>query len=316
MTPRSISFVTPAFNERQSLPELFAELHAFAKTLTIPYEIVVVDDGSTDGSQAYLREQALTDARLHPIILRRNMGKASALQVGFQRARGEVIVTLDADLQNDPAEIPKLLEKIAAGADVVNGWKFDRPDNLEKRLPSKFFNAITRKVSGLQLHDFNSAIKAYTRTAAQSLVLYGELHRYIPILAHTQGFSVVEVPTHTRVRKYGETKYRGARYLRGFLDLLTVLFLTKYNRRPLHLFGGIGASMTFLGSVILLYLVGVKVFTGAAIGTRPLLTFGIFFALVGLQLIFTGLLAELLVRSVDRDSVPVRDEWNGDGELV
>lgn len=317
MTQRSVSFVCPAYNERESLPELIRELHELGKSLGVPYEILIVDDGSTDGTRSLLHDIAGTDRVVHPVILRRNSGKATALYAGFQRARGELIVTLDADLQNDPGEVPKLLAAMAEqDVDIVTGWKFDRPDSLEKRIPSKLFNFVTRKLSGLQLHDFNSGIKLYTREAAQALELYGELHRYIPILAASQGFRMAEVQTHTRERKYGETKYRGKRYFRGFFDLLTVFFLTKYNRRPLHLFGGIGLTVGGIGTVLLVYLALIKIVGNQAIGTRPMLTFAIFFTLVGLQLVVTGLLAELLVRGLAHRQPPIRSEWNGDGPLT
>ncbi|MFA6587743.1 MAG: glycosyltransferase family 2 protein [Patescibacteria group bacterium] len=316
MKTSSISFIAPAFNEKDSLPELISELHQAGKNLNIPYEIIIVDDGSTDGSFDYLKLKTKEDKKLHVICHRRNLGKAAALHSAFQQAKGEIFITLDSDLQNDPNEIPKMLEKMAEGYDVVSGWKFDRPDNLEKRLPSKFFNFITRKLSGLKLHDFNSAIKIYIREAAKSLKLYGELHRYIPVLLNSQGFKIAEIPTHTRPRKYGETKYKGKRYLRGMLDLITVLFLTKYNRRPLHLFGGLGISLSFMGLIILIYLAILRLFFHQSIGTRPLLIFGIFIALVGVQLVFTGLLAELLVRSSDHDNLPIRAEWNGNEPLV
>jgi glycosyltransferase involved in cell wall biosynthesis len=317
MTQRSVSFVCPAYNERESLPELIRELHVVGKSLGVPYEILIVDDGSTDGTSTYLKDTAGNDRTVHAVILRQNSGKATALYAGFQRARGERIVTLDADLQNDPGEVPKLLAAMAEqNVDIVTGWKFDRPDSLEKRLPSKFFNFVTRRLSGLPIHDFNSGIKLYTREAAQALELYGELHRYIPILAASQGYRTAEVQTHTRERKYGETKYRGKRYFRGFFDLLTVFFLTKYNRRPLHLFGGIGLSIGGIGTVLLVYLALVKLIGHQAIGTRPMLTFAIFFTLVGLQLVVTGLLAELLVRGMTHRQPPIRSEWNGDGPLT
>lgn len=312
----SISFVAPAFNEKQSLAELIAELHQVGAKLNIPYEIIIVDDGSNDGSLEFLKNQAREDRKLHVISYRKKLGKATALYSAFQKARGEIIVTVDADLQNDPAEIPKMLAKLDEGYDVVSGWKLDRPDNLEKRLASKFFNFVTRKLSGLQLHDFNSAIKVYTQESARSLKLYGELHRYIPVLLSNQGFKITEVPTHTRQRKYGETKYKGKRYLRGLLDLLTVLFLTRYDRRPLHLFGGLGLFLGFVGTIILIYLAVLHFGFNQSIGTRPLLMFGIFTALVGLQLVFTGLLAELLVRSENHNNLPIRAEWNGDEPLV
>jgi glycosyltransferase involved in cell wall biosynthesis len=315
MEYQSFSFVAPAFNERQSLPELIAELHSVGKQLAKPYEILVVDDGSTDGTYAFLDAAAKSDPQLHPVILRRNFGKAAALAAAFRRSRGDVIVTVDADLQNDPAEIPKLIAKLNEGFDLVNGWKFDRPDSLEKRAPSRLFNTVTRFFTGVRLHDFNSAIKAYTRECAQHIELYGELHRYIPVLAASAGFRITEMQTHTRVRKYGETKYKGKRYFRGFFDLLTILVLTKYGRRPLHLFGGLGITLSIVGLGILLYLSIVHVFFHKAIGTRPLLTFGIFFALAGLQLTFTGFLAELLVRSSNHTDVPIRAEWNGNGDL-
>lgn len=317
MMNNSVTFVCPAYNERESLAELIRELHALGTSLAVPYEILIVDDGSTDGTRAYLEAGASADSRLHPVVLRRNSGKATALFAGFQRARGERIITLDADLQNDPTEVPKLLAIMhERRVDIVTGWKFDRPDGLEKRLPSRFFNFVTRKLSGLHLHDFNSGIKLYTREAAQSLELYGELHRYIPLLAASAGFSISEVQTHTRERKYGQTKYRGKRYFRGFFDLLTVIFLTKYNRRPLHLFGGIGLTIGGVGTILLVYLALLKVIGNQAIGTRPLLTFAIFFTLVGLQLVVTGLLAELLVRGTAHRQPPIRSEWNGDGPLV
>ena len=317
MTQCSVSFVCPAYNERESLPELIRELDELGKSLRVPYEILIVDDGSTDGTRSFLQEIAERDQAVHPVILRRNSGKATALYAGFQRARGELIVTLDADLQNDPSEVPKLLSALQEqDVDIVTGWKFDRPDSLEKRLPSKLFNVVTRKLSGLQLHDFNSGIKLYTREAAQALELYGELHRYIPILASSQGFQIAEVQTHTRERKYGETKYRGKRYFRGFFDLLTVFFLTKYNRRPLHLFGGIGLTVGGIGTVLLVYLAFVKLVEHQPIGTRPMLTFAIFFTLVGLQLVVTGLLAELLVRGMTHRQPSIRSEWNGNGPLA
>jgi len=312
----SISFVAPAYNERESLPELIAELHDVGKTLGLPYEIIIVDDGSRDGTANFLETTAVADARLHPIILHRNLGKASALATAFQRARGAAIVTLDADLQNDPNEIPKLLEQLGPAADIVSGWKFDRPDGLEKRAASRLFNSVTRWVTGLPLHDFNSGIKAYTREAAQRLELSGELHRYIPVLADSLGYRITEVQTHTRPRKYGETKYKGKRYVRGFFDLLTVVFLTKYVRRPLHFFGGLGLTLGLVGGAMLVYLAVIRLFGGQPIGTRPLLTFGIFFVLVGLQLVMTGLLAELLTRAVGQKFPPIRAEWNGHGDLA
>ncbi len=315
MQKRTLSFVCPAFNERESLPELITELEALGTLLQVPYEIVIVDDGSTDGTANFLAERSLITPHLYGISLRKNYGKATALYVGFQQARGEVVVTLDADLQNDPNEVPKLLAELG-NFDIVSGWKFDRPDVFEKTFASRIFNGITRRVSGLPLHDFNSGIKAYTREAAQSLVLYGELHRYIPVLANAQGFSITEVKTHTRERKYGETKYRSKRYARGFFDLFTVLFLTKYARRPLHFFGSFGTILSVVGIGILLYLTGVKVFAHQAIGSRPLLTFGVLFTLVGIQLFFTGLLAELLVRTNSPRLLPIRHEWRRDGPLT
>lgn len=317
MKPRSISFVAPAYNEKASLPELIAELHVVGKQLGLAYEILIVDDGSTDGSAMWLAEHARTDGKVRSIVLRRNMGKATALMAGFQRARADVVLTLDADLQNDPNETPKLLERLAVGdVDIVSGWKFDRPDHLEKRLPSRLFNFVTSHFTNLTLHDFNSGIKLYTRTAAQALDLYGELHRYIPVLAHQLGFTIAEVQTHTRERKYGETKYKARRYLRGFFDLITVLFLTKYSRRPLHFFGGLGILIGSLGSLAVLYLIGIKIFTQQPIGTRPLLTFGVFAILVGLQLTVTGLLAELFVRQAGTRQLPIRDEWNAEIPLT
>jgi glycosyltransferase involved in cell wall biosynthesis len=303
-----ISVVVPVLDEIESLPTLYRELSEVLETLGRPYELVFVDDGSRDGSFQTLEKLHRSDDRVRVIQLRRNFGKAAALAVGFRASRGDVVVTLDADLQDSPSELPRLLQRLEEGYDLVSGWKQDRQDPLSKTLPSRLFNGVTAWLTGLPLRDFNSGFKAYRREVVEELRLYGELHRFIPALAAWRGFRVDEVPVHHRPRRFGRSKYGSARFWRGSLDLLTVLFLTRYTRRPLHLFGGLGLLAWAGGGVVNLYLVGLWLAGVRPIGNRPLLAFGILSMVVGLQFFCLGLLSELVLsyqtaRSADDASV-------------
>ena len=288
-----LSVVVPAHNEERSLPSLMAELTAALAALGRPWEIVVVDDGSTDGTFAVLTRLRAEQPALRILRMRRKFGKAAALAAGFEHARGDVIVTLDGDGQDDPAEIPRLVAKLDEGFDLVSGWKARRHDPLVRRLLSRVYNVVTGWVSGVRLHDMNCGLKAYRGDVARGLRLYGELHRFIPVLAHYEGYSVAEVAVNHRPREHGRSRYGPERYLRGFFDLLTVTFMGRYRYRPLHLFGGLGLLLGTVGFVLLAYLTVVKL-TGEAIGHRPLLTLGVLLLVVGLQLFSLGLLGELV----------------------
>jgi len=288
-----VSVVVPLLNEEGSLEELYREIAVALEPREEPFEVVFVDDGSTDGSMSVL-------SRLHDelpnvvvIHLRRNFGKAAALQAGFREARGEVIVTIDADLQDDPAEIPQLLAKLDEGFDLVSGWKTRRNDPFLRRAFSRVFNWATGVISGVRLHDVNCGLKAYRAEVLQDMRLYGELHRFIPVLASYQGYRIAEVSVNHRARQHGSSRYGPERYLRGFFDLLSVTFMGRYRYRPLHLFGGIGLLMGAVGFVILTYLTTIW-FWGEGIGTRPLLTLGVLLMVVGIQFISLGLISELI----------------------
>jgi glycosyltransferase involved in cell wall biosynthesis len=303
-----VSVVVPVLDEVESLPTLYHELSEVLEKLGRKYELVFVDDGSRDGSFQVLEKLHRSDDRVRVVQLRRNFGKAAALAVGFRASRGDVIVTLDADLQDCPSELPRLLQRLEDGHDLVSGWKQDRQDPLSKTLPSRLFNRVTAWLTGLPLRDFNCGFKAYRREVVEELRLYGELHRFIPALAAWRGFRVDEVPVHHRPRRFGRSKYGSARFWRGSLDLLTVLFLTRYTRRPLHLFGGLGLLAWAGGGIVNLYLVGLWLAGVRPIGNRPLLAFGILSMVVGLQFFCLGLLSELVLsyqtaRSADDASI-------------
>jgi glycosyltransferase involved in cell wall biosynthesis len=288
-----ISVVVPVHDEERSVEPLYEELRSALEPLGRAWEAVFVDDGSADGSFAALTRLHATAPNVVVVRLRRNFGKAAALAAGFRHASGDVAVTIDADLQDDPAEIPRLLAKLDEGFDLVSGWKAQRRDPLRRRILSRVFNAVTGRVSGLRLHDMNCGLKAYRAEVVKDLVLYGELHRYIPVLAHYRGFRVAELPVNHRPRPHGRSRYGLERYLRGFLDLLTVTFMGRYRHRPLHLFGGLGFVLGALGTVILVYLTVLKAL-GHAIGQRPLLTLGVLLVVVGLQFFSLGLLSEMV----------------------
>ena len=306
-----LSVVVPVYNEAESLPTLAAEIRQALEAAGLTFEVWLVDDGSDDGSWAVIERLHCQDARFAGLRFRRNYGKSAALAVGFDRARGQWVATLDGDLQDDPAELPAMVARLAAGADVVSGWKRKRNDPWEKRIPSKFFNRVTSVLSGIPLHDFNSGIKAYRCEVVKSVRVYGELHRYIPLLAQWEGYTQIEeqVVNH-RPRVHGATKFGLERYLRGFLDLISVLYLTRFARRPMTFFGGLGTLGFLSGFAMLAYLTVRKLAFGEAIGGRPLLLFGVLLILLGAQSFLAGLLGEMIVRpEMERlDRYDVRDE--------
>ena len=288
-----ISVVVPVHNEERSVALLLDELDSALQPLDTPWEAVFVDDGSTDGSYAALTRLHAARDNVTVVRLRRNFGKAAALAAGFAQARGDVIVTIDGDLQDDPAEIPRLLVKLEEGFDLVSGWKSRRRDPLRRRVLSRLFNAVAGWISGVRLHDINCGLKAYRADVVRGLRLYGELHRFIPVLAHHRGYRIAELPVNHRSREHGRSRYGLERYLRGFLDLLTVSFIGRYRQRPLHLFGGLGLLLGLLGTAILVYLTVVKAL-GHAIGNRPLLTLGVLLVVVGMQFFSLGLISEMI----------------------
>ena len=298
MVNKSLSVVIPVFNEADSLPELFTALISGVegcRDLGIDsYDIWFVSDGSTDRSEEIIKELIKKDSGVRLISLRRNLGKAAALQAGFRYAEGDIVVTMDSDLQDDPKEIRDMIIKLEEGYDMVSGWKVNRQDPAEKTLPSKLFNKVTAAASGIKLHDFNSGFKAYRKEVIKSIDIYGELHRYIPILADRKGFHITEIPITNYKRKYGKSKYGVERYLRGLFDSLTTSFLSRFYSRPMHFFGRLGLIMLLIGIVICLYL-AVIWFMGYGIGDRPLLILGILLVILGVQSISTGFIGDLIV---------------------
>lgn len=295
---KMLSIVIPVLNEEKTIKPLFERITVvMAGEKVTNYEVIFIDDGSCDKSWAVI-EKLFNNypERVKGIRFRKNFGKSTALSAGFQEACGGIVVTLDADLQDDPNEIPKLIEKIEEGFDLVSGWKQDRQDSPVKTLPSKIFNKITALISGIKLNDFNCGLKAYRREVTETIKVYGELHRYIPVLAHEKGFLVGEVPVRHHKRSYGVSKYGFERYARGFLDLLTVLTITRYLQRPGHLFGGMGIVSGLFGGGALSYLIVLWFLGYRPIGNRPLLLFGIMAVILSVQLVSFGLLAEISIQ--------------------
>lgn len=300
-----ISIVIPAFNEEESLPELVKEISECMQDKI--HEIIIIDDGSTDNTWERI-SQLSSDFPVTGLRFSSNIGKAAALAAGFNESRGEFIATLDADLQDDPLEIHGIIDlMIEEGFDLVSGWKKDRKDPLGKTVPSKFFNFTVRLATGVKLHDFNCGLKVYRRKVIENLELYGEMHRYTPVLAAQQGFSIGEKTVNHRQRKYGQTKYGLARFFRGYSDLLTVLFLHRYSYRPLHFFGGIGTVLALIGLGISAYLTVVW-FGGESIGRRPLLLLGVLLLVVGFQFISLGLLGEMLLKLSRKKSFDILEK--------
>lgn len=298
-----LSVVIPLYNEEESLRELHEQLKAALARVSGNYELIFVDDGSTDNSFKVLREMRQRNNRVKAVRFNRNYGKSAALAVGFQKAQGEFVITMDADLQDDPAEIGNLIRELKGGLDVVSGWKKKRKDPISKTLPSKFFNFVTAKVTGINIHDFNCGLKGYRSDVIKNVHVYGELHRYIPALAHWQGFKVGETVVHHRPRRFGKTKFGMTRFTRGFLDLLTVIFTTRYVSRPLHLFGGWGILSSMIGSAIFLWLTYEKFYNNEPLSNRPLFLVSLIMIIVGVQFVSMGLLGELITRNqqMERD---------------
>lgn len=291
-----MSVVVPVYDERDSLRPLSEELLPVVRGLGVPVEVIFVDDGSRDGSGEILADLAAEEPEITVVRLRRNFGKAAALMAGFRQATGDAIVTLDADLQDDPTEIPRLLQGLEDGADLVSGWKERRRDPWSKRAASKVFNGVTTKMAGLDMHDLNCGFKAYRSAVVRNLGLTGDLYRYIPVLAANEGFRVTEMAVNHRARKFGRSKYGLERYVRGFLDLLTIMFIGRYRHRPMHLFGGLGLIVTLGGLGISIYMAVLRV-TGHGIGGRPLLLLGVLMIVVGVQLFTIGLVSEMIQRN-------------------
>lgn len=296
MTPR-LSFVIPFMNEQDTLRELADRIDQAATSCLAPgqsYELIFVDDGSTDGSVRVVEELLKERSNVQFLELQGNFGKSAALAAGFAVASGDIVFTLDADLQDDPKEIPRFLQKLDEGYDLVSGYKEKRHDPITKVLPSRVFNGMVRRLTGIKLHDVNCGFKAYRAVVLKNLRLYGEMHRFVPVLAHWKRFKIAEIVVEHHARKFGYSKFGGGRFFRGLMDLLTVFFLLKYERRPAHFFGGVGAIILLGGIGICGYLTLLKLL-GNDIGHRPLLMLGVLLVVVGVQVLATGLIAELIV---------------------
>lgn len=300
--------VIPLFNEEESLRELHQQLRTTLSRMNVRYELMFVDDGSTDKSFQVLRDLKRIDRHIRIIRFRRNHGKSAALSVAFEKAQGNVVITMDADLQDDPAEIPALRRRLDEGYDLVSGWKKVRRDPLSKTIPSRLFNFVTSLLTGIRIHDFNCGLKAYRREVVKTIKVYGELHRYLPVLAHWEGFRVGEIVVQHRARKYGKTKFGIGRFWKGLLDLLTVIFTTRYFRRPLHLFGLWGLVAVVVGAVIDAWLVILWLQGLTALGNRPLFLAGILLMVIGVQFLSIGLLGEMITKSrTSHEEYPIRD---------
>ena len=293
-----LSVVVPVLNEEESLPLLYQRLSEVLTENNYQYEIIIIDDGSTDGSFDILQSLQAGDERLRVVQFRRNYGQTAAFAAGFDRARGDVVITIDADLQNDPADIPALLVKMAEGYDVVSGWRVDRQDRfLDRRLPSIVANRMISWTTGVHIHDYGCSLKAYRRQVLDDVQLYGELHRFLPALAHGAGARVAEIPVSHHPRRFGQAKYGLSRTVKVFLDILAVRFLMSYSTRPIHIFGLLGLFSFAVGIVVLAYLAVVRLFLLQPIADRPLTLLGILLTMLGVQLVTSGLLAELVVRT-------------------
>ncbi len=293
-----VSVVVPVRDEVESLPLLLAAIATSVSASNFSYEIICVDDGSTDGSAEFLKSQALIRSDLKSVLLRRNYGQSAAMAAGFNYAIGKVIVTLDADLQNDPADIPLLLAKLAEGYDLVSGWRHQRQDALVSRLiPSQVANWLISKVTEVKLHDYGCSLKAYRSEVVADMNLYGELHRFLPALAYIEGARITEIPVGHHARRFGRSKYGIWRTFRVMMDLLTIYFMKKFLTRPMHVFGLLGLGSIVTGMLLGIYLSFIKLALGESIGSRPLLILAVLLLVTGMQLFCFGLLAELLMRT-------------------
>jgi glycosyltransferase involved in cell wall biosynthesis len=304
-----ISIIVPLYNEEESLPELAAWIDRVMKANNFSYEVIMVDDGSKDKSWSVIERLGSENPNIKGIKFRKNCGKSAALNTGFTHAQGDVVITMDADLQDSPDEVPELYKMITVdGFDLVSGWKKKRYDPITKTVPTKLYNAATRAVTGIYLHDFNCGLKAYKKEVVKSVEVYGEMHRYIPVLAKRAGFSKIgEKVVEHRARQFGVTKFGMERFLFGFLDLLSVSFMTRFAKRPMHLFGGLGVLSFFIGFWLLVYLAVMKfAFEQYKMTERPLFYFALLSIVVGVQLFLAGFLAELVSRSsADRNDYEV-----------
>lgn len=303
-TPPELSVVVPLLDEEESLPELYERIRE-ALDGRIGYEVIMVDDGSEDGSWEVIRDLAGRFEEVRGVRLQRNYGKSTALQTGFDESRGRYVVTMDADLQDDPREIPEMVARLEEGCELVSGWKKKRHDPLSKTIPSRFFNKVTAWVTGIGLHDFNCGLKAYRREVVEHLHLYGELHRYIPFLAKLEGFNRIdEQVVRHHPRKYGTTKFGFSRFMNGFLDLLTLIFVRNYLQRPMHFFGALGFVFLVGGGVINAWLAVEKIFYGENLGDRPLLLLGVMLMVLGAQFFSIGFLGELIQKGNEKKQSP------------
>ncbi len=306
-----ISIIIPLLNEDESIGELTAWIERTLKPYKYSYEIIFVDDGSTDQSWEVIQSLHQTHPEVEGIRFRRNYGKSAALHTGFQQAKGDVVITMDADLQDSPEEIPGLYDMIMKdGYDLVSGWKKERHDPIMKTVPSKFFNYITRKMSGINLHDFNCGLKAYKNEVVKNIEIYGEMHRYIPVIAKSNGYGKIgEKVVQHQARKYGTSKFGLERFINGFLDLLSISFVSRFSKKPMHFFGSLGFTFSIVGTIILLYLsLNKLIYDQYGIAERPAFFFGILLLIIGSQLFLTGFLAELVSRnSPNRNSYDIKD---------
>lgn len=304
-----VSAVVPAFDEAESLPRLHAELVAALENSGRSWEILYVDDGSRDGTDVVIADLCAGDRRVKGVSLRRNFGKSAALATGFKCATGELVMTLDADLQDDPAELEAMLAAVDGGLDLVSGWKQDRKDPLTKTLPSRFFNAVTSSVAGVRLHDFNCGLKLYRREVVEAVDVYGERHRFMPALAHWRGFRVGEIPVRHRAREFGRSKFGVARFVNGFLDLVSAAFLSTSALKPLHVFGRIGLGFLGVGLLMGVWFVAQWI-GGEPMRVRPLMLFAAGLVVLGIQFVLMGLLGEMIVHTGPRPEYPTRATHN------
>ncbi|MFQ5509652.1 MAG: glycosyltransferase family 2 protein [Leptospirillia bacterium] len=306
--PPEISFVIPLLNEAETLESLFRQIRQVMTDMGRAFEVVFVDDGSTDNSFEILKKMHLDDPRVRVLRLGKNRGKSDALAAGFDAVYGDIVITMDADLQDDPAEVPTLLAALEEGDyDLVSGWKKDRKDPLEKRIFSKLFNRVTSRFSGVRLHDFNCGFKAYRREVSDSFLVYGEMHRFLPVLAHWNGFRVGEAAVRHHPRRFGKSHFGASRTIKGLFDFITVMFLVKFEKRPLHLFGSIGILCLLAGSGVSLYFL-LQWASGAPMHLRPIMVAGWVLIVMGIQFFSIGLVGELLVRGHQEHArVPVRE---------